>query len=248
MNESETLGTCIHKAQRSFARHGISGEIVVADNGSTDGSPEIAQALAARVIHVRAPGYGAALMGGIRAARSNYIIMGDSDDSYDFSRLLPFVAKLRSGFDLVMGNRFRGGIMEGAMPALHRWFGNPVFSLMGRGLFGCPVGDIYCGLRGFTKSAYDKMGLQATGMEFATEMVIKSSLLGLKITEVPIVLHPDGRSRAPHLRTWQDGWRTIRLMLDLARNGASPAQPTPTTLTSKASSAKQRSETAEMVA
>lgn len=213
LNEAETIAACIAKAQRALTQQDISGEIVVADNGSTDGSQAIAAEMGARVIHVEAKGYGNALQGGIAAARGKYIIMGDSDDSYDFSAIQPFVEKLRAGYDLVMGNRFQGGIMPGAMPWKHRWIGNPVLSGIGRLFFRCPVGDFHCGLRGFSKAAYERMGLQTTGMEFASEMVIKSTLLGLRVTEVPTVLHKDGRSHPPHLRSWRDGWRHLRFML-----------------------------------
>jgi glycosyltransferase involved in cell wall biosynthesis len=213
LNEAETLARCIEKAQRAFRAHGIDGEVVIADNGSTDGSQAIAERLGARVVPVAAKGYGSALQGGIAASRGRHIIMGDSDDSYDFSSIWPFVTKLREGFELVMGNRFRGGIMPGAMPWKHKWIGNPVLSFIGRLFFRCPVGDFHCGLRGFSKAAYDRMQLQTTGMEFASEMVIKSTLLRLKIAEVPTVLHKDGRSRPPHLRSWRDGWRHLRFML-----------------------------------
>jgi glycosyltransferase involved in cell wall biosynthesis len=213
LNEAETLARCIEKAQRAFREHGIAGEVVIADNGSTDGSQEIATGLGARVIPVAAKGYGNALMGGITAARGKYVIMGDSDDSYDFSAIEPLVINLREGHDLVMGNRFKGGIMPGAMPWKHKWIGNPVLSGLGRMFFRCPVGDFHCGLRGFSKSAFSRMDLQTTGMEFASEMVIKSTLLRLKIAEVPIILHKDGRSRPPHLRSWRDGWRHLRFML-----------------------------------
>ncbi len=212
LNEAETLARCIEKAQRSFREHGLAGEVIVADNGSTDGSQEIARRLGARVVDVPVKGYGAALQGGIDAARGTYVIMGDSDDSYDFSDIMPFVEKLRAGFDFVMGNRFRGGIMPGAMPWKHKWIGNPVLSWIGRLFFRCEVGDFHCGLRGFRKTAYEEMRLQTTGMEFASEMVIKSTLLKHNITEVPIVLHKDGRSRPPHLRSWRDGWRHLRFM------------------------------------
>jgi glycosyltransferase involved in cell wall biosynthesis len=213
LNEAETIGTCIEKAQRAMAEALIEGEVVVADNGSTDGSIEIAQTLGARVVHVRQKGYGNALMGGIAAAAGRYIIMGDADDSYDFGHIPRFMARLRQGADLVMGNRFRGGIEKDAMPPLHQYFGNPALTRIGRIFFRSPVGDFYCGLRGFRKDAYEKMGLRTTGMEFATEMVVKSTLLKLQIAEVPTTLSPDGRSRAPHLRTWRDGWRTLRFFL-----------------------------------
>ncbi|HMF91442.1 MAG TPA: glycosyltransferase family 2 protein, partial [Candidatus Angelobacter sp.] len=204
---------CIEKAQRAIAEAFIDGEIIVADNGSTDGSVEVAHALGARVVHVKYEGYGNALMGGIAAAAGRYIIMGDADDSYDFSHIPRFVERLRHGADLVMGNRFTGGIQKDAMPPLHQYFGNPALTLMGRIFFRSPVGDFYCGLRGFRKDAYEKMGLRTTGMEFATEMVVKSTLLNLRIAEVPTTLSPDGRTRPPHLRTWRDGWRTLRFFL-----------------------------------
>ena len=213
LNEAETLARCIEKAQRAFKELGLAGEVVIADNGSTDGSQEIATRLGARVVAVTAKGYGNALQGGIAAARGTYVMMGDSDDSYDFSAIEPFIKKLREGHDLVMGNRFRGGIMPGAMPWKHKWIGNPVLSGLGRLFFKCPVRDFHCGLRGFSKAAYEKMDLQTTGMEFASEMVIKSTLLRLKIGEVPTILHKDGRSRPPHLRSWRDGWRHLRFML-----------------------------------
>ena len=213
LNEAETLAVCIRKALGCLSENGISGEVIVADNGSTDGSQAIAEAEGARVVPVEAKGYGNALMGGIEAARGRYVIMGDADDSYDFSALGPFIEKLRKGNDLVMGNRFRGGIAPGAMPALHRYLGNPVLSGLGRLFFRCPVGDFHCGLRGFRREAFGRMKLQTTGMEFASEMVVKATLLGLRIAEVPTTLSPDGRSRPPHLRSWRDGWRHLRFML-----------------------------------
>jgi len=213
LDEAETLGTCIAKAQEFLRSRGIAGEIVIGDNGSRDGSPEIAERLGARVAHVRERGYGSALRGAVAAARGRYVVMGDSDDSYDFSRLDAFVARLRAGCELVMGNRFAGGIRPEAMPPLHRWLGNPLLSGLGRLFFRSPVRDFHCGLRGFTRSAFERMDLATTGMEFASEMVIKATLLGLRIDEVPIVLHPDGRSRPPHLRSWRDGWRHLRFML-----------------------------------
>jgi glycosyltransferase involved in cell wall biosynthesis len=213
LNEAETLALCILKAQQVIDRHALNAEIIIADNGSTDGSQEIAERLGARVVSVAEKGYGSALRGGIEAARGRYIIMGDSDDSYDFSSIYPFVEQLRAGNDLVMGNRFRGGILPGAMPWKHRWIGNPVLTGIGRLFFHCPAGDFHCGLRAFSKAAYRRMELQTTGMEFASEMVIKSTLNGLKIAEVPTVLHKDGRSRPPHLRSWRDGWRHLRFML-----------------------------------
>jgi glycosyltransferase involved in cell wall biosynthesis len=192
---------------------GIVGEVIVADNGSTDGSREIAEGLGARAVRVTARGYGNALMGGIAAAAGKYIVMGDADDSYDFGHVQRFLEKLREGADLVMGNRFSGGIQPKAMPLLHRYFGNPALTRIGRLFFHSPVGDFYCGIRGFRKDAYEKMGLRTTGMEFATEMVVKATLLKLQIVEVPTTLSPDGRSRPPHLRTWRDGWRTLRFFL-----------------------------------
>jgi glycosyltransferase involved in cell wall biosynthesis len=213
LDEAETLATCIEKIQGFFAAEGIAGEVVVADNGSADGSQQIATDLGARVVEVERKGYGSALRGGIEAARGRFIMMGDADDSYDFSKLHDFVRELRAGADLVMGNRFKGGVMPGAMPWLHRWVGNPILTAIGRVFFRSPMRDFHCGLRGFRADAYQKMKLRSTGMEFASEMVIKSTLLGLNMKEVPIVLHPDGRSRAPHLRTWRDGWRHLRFML-----------------------------------
>ena len=213
LNEAETLATCIEKIKTSFDGNAIRYEVIVADNGSTDLSPEIALERGARLIHVQAKGYGNALMGGISQAKAHFIIMGDADDSYDFTALMPFLEKLREGYDLVMGNRFLGGIQAGAMPFLHRYLGNPVLSGIGRLFFRTPIGDFHCGLRGFTRAAYNRMDLQTTGMEFASEMVVKASLLGLRITEVPTTLSPDGRSRPPHLRTWRDGWRHLRFML-----------------------------------
>ncbi len=213
LDEAETLATCIDKVHRFFERSGVRGEVVVADNGSTDGSQQIARDHGARVVDVERRGYGSALRGGIEAARGRFVVMGDADDSYDFLALDDFLRELRAGCDLVMGNRFRGGIAPGAMPFLHRYLGNPVLSLIGRVFFRAGVGDFHCGLRGFRKDAYAKMKLRSTGMEFASEMVIKSTLLGLDIAEVPTTLQPDGRTRAPHLRTWRDGWRHLRFML-----------------------------------
>ncbi|HEX8751084.1 MAG TPA: glycosyltransferase family 2 protein [Nitrospira sp.] len=217
LNEAETLGTCIQKAQAFLHQFRVHGEIVVADNGSTDGSQEIAKLMGARVIHVAAKGYGNALMGGITAARGRYIIMGDADDSYDFLDLNRFVEKLREGHDLVMGCRLPWGggtVKTGAMPFLHRWWGNPMFTIMARRWFGAPINDVYCGLRGFSKALFQRLNLRCTGMEFATEMIIKSSLYREKIAEVPITLHPDGRTaHPPHLKTYRDGWRTLRFFL-----------------------------------
>ena len=213
LNEARTLGTCIRKAQTTMERMGIRGEVIVADNGSTDGSQSIAESLGARVVPIRERGYGSALRGGIASARGQFVIMGDSDDSYDFTQLDDFVTKLREGYDLVMGNRFHGGIRPGAMPFLHRFVGNPVLSGLGQLFFGCPVSDFQCGLRGFRKDAIDKLELHTTGMEFSTEMVVKATLFKLKIAEIPTTLVPDGRGRAPHLRTWRDGWRYLRFLL-----------------------------------
>ena len=213
LNEAETLGVCIAKARAFLARSGVPGEILIADNGSTDGSRDIAWAAGARVVTVDGKGYGRALLGGIQAARGRYIIMGDADDSYDFSDLDGFVTGLRGGFALVMGNRFKGGIKPDAMPALHRYFGNPVLSMIGRLFFRSPCCDFHCGLRGFDRDAILGLDLNAPGMEFASEMVVKATIRRLPITEVPTVLWPDGRSRAPHLRSWRDGWRHLRFLL-----------------------------------
>ena len=213
LNEVETLATCVRKAQRAIERLGLAAEIVVADNGSTDGSQAVARELGARVVDVPRRGYGSALIGGIEAARGRFVIMGDADDSYDFEAIGPLVDRLRDGYDLVMGNRFAGGIEHGAMVWSHRWVGNPVLTNIGRMFFHAPVGDMHCGLRGFRTDAIRRLRLRATGMEFASEMVIKASLQRMRIAEVPVTLRPDGRSRAPHLRTWRDGWRHLRFML-----------------------------------
>ena len=213
LNEAETLAMCIRKAQAYLERSGIDGEVVIADNGSTDGSQNIAHCLGARVVPIAARGYGSALSGGIQAARGRYVIMADSDDSYDFSALDPFVAKLREGWQLVMGNRFLGGIKPGAMPKLHRYLGNPVLTAIGRLFFRSPCGDFHCGLRGFERQAIIDLDLQAPGMEFASEMVVKATINKLRITQVPTILSPDGRSRPPHLRSWRDGWRHLRFLL-----------------------------------
>jgi glycosyltransferase involved in cell wall biosynthesis len=217
LNESDTIAVCVQKAVTTLREHGIDGEVVVADNGSTDGSIQIAEENGARVVHVKTPGYGSALMGGINAARGKYVLMGDADDSYDFRELPKFVAKLREGNELVQGCRLPSGggtVMPGAMPWSHRWIGNPMFSLLARTWFGCPIHDVYCGMRGFTKELFNRLEQRCTGMEFATEMIIKSSLFGAKIDEVPITLHPDGRKKhGPHLRTVRDGWRTLRFYL-----------------------------------
>lgn len=213
LNEAQTLETCIQKAQGFLEAHQIRGEVIIADNGSTDGSDQIAQRTGARLVRVAAKGYGSALMGGIAAARGRFIIMGDADDSYDFTSLAPFVERLRAGDDLVMGNRFQGGIAQGAMPALHRYLGNPVLTMIGRLFFWRPCGDFHCGLRGFSRKAVDKLDLRTTGMEFASEMVVKAAVRGMRISEVPTTLCPDGRNRRPHLRTWRDGWRHLRFLL-----------------------------------
>lgn len=213
LNEAETLAVCIDKAQAYLQKSGVSGEVLIADNGSTDGSIEIARQHGARVVHVPIRGYGAALSHGIANARGKYVIMGDSDDSYDFSKLDLFIAKLREGNDLVMGNRFRGGIAPGAMPFLHKYLGNPVLSFVGRLFFSIPVRDFHCGLRGFNRDRILALNLNTTGMEFASEMVVRSALAKYAITEVPTTLAKDGRSRPPHLRTWRDGWRHLRFLL-----------------------------------
>jgi Glycosyl transferase family 2 len=213
LNEAETVATCVRKAMGFLAASGISGEVVIADNGSTDGSQALARDAGARVVPVAEKGYGNALMGGIQAAHGKYIIMGDADDSYDFTNLMPFVAELRKGADLVMGNRFRGGIAPGAMPPLHKYLGNPVLSFVGRLFFRSQIGDFHCGLRGFNRDSVLALNLQATGMEFASEMVVKATLAGQRVTEVPTTLAKDGRSRPPHLRSWRDGWRHLRFLL-----------------------------------
>ncbi|GII64634.1 dolichol-P-glucose synthetase [Sphaerisporangium krabiense] len=213
LNEAETVETCVRKALGFMAEQGIEGEVVIADNGSTDGSQQLARDAGARVVHVDQKGYGNALMGGIRAARGRYVIMGDADDSYDFTALMPFVEELRGGADLVMGNRFRGGIAPGAMPPLHRYLGNPVLSFIGRLFFPSAIRDFHCGLRGFRRDSILNLGLQTGGMEFASEMVVKSTIQGLDVREVPTTLSPDGRSRPPHLRSWRDGWRHLRFLL-----------------------------------
>ncbi len=213
LNESETLETCICKARAFLDQNSIAGEILIADNGSSDGSQTIAHRAGARVIEVPTRGYGAAIIGGISASRGDYVIMGDADDSYDFTNLMPFLEKLRQGFDLVMGDRFKGGIRPGAMPFLHQYLGNPVLSFIGRLFFKSKINDFHCGLRGFRRESILHLDLQTTGMEFASEMVVKASLYGLKVTEVPTILYPDGRSRPPHLNTWSDGWRHLRFLL-----------------------------------
>jgi glycosyltransferase involved in cell wall biosynthesis len=213
LNEALTVETCIKKARAYLDKRGIVGEILVADNGSSDGSQNLAQTAGARVVQIDTKGYGSALIGGIRAANGRYVIMADADDSYDFTDLDEFVDRLRRGFKLVMGNRFKGGIMPGAMPLLNRYLGNPALSFIGRTLFSSPIGDFHCGMRGFDREAMLELGLRSPGMEFASEMVVKASLARLNIAEVPTTLSPDGRRRAPHLRPWRDGWRHLRFML-----------------------------------
>ncbi len=213
LNEAETLAICITKANNWLIQNNVKGEVVIGDNGSTDGSQKIATDLGARVINVPAKGYGSALMGAIEASYGKYVIMGDSDDSYDFGNLTLFVQELRNGYDLVMGNRFKGGVAKGAMPFLHRYLGNPVLSFIGRLFFGSKARDFHCGLRGFRQDIVSVLNLRTTGMEFASEMVVKATIFNLKITEVATTLSPDGRSRPPHLRTWRDGWRHLRFLL-----------------------------------
>jgi glycosyltransferase involved in cell wall biosynthesis len=213
LNEAETLAVCVDKALAALRENDIAGEVVVADNGSTDGSQAIAVEHGARVVDVSVRGYGAALNAGIAAARGRFVLMADADDSYNFAHIPRFVAELRNGADLVMGNRFQGGIGPGAMPALHRYLGNPVLSRLGRTLFHVPAGDFHCGMRAFSREAYERLGLRTTGMEFASEMVVKAALLKQTIVEVPTTLQKDGRSRPPHLKTWSDGWRHLRFLL-----------------------------------
>jgi glycosyltransferase involved in cell wall biosynthesis len=213
LNEAETVAHCVHSARQFLHDRGIAGEVLVADNGSADGSQQLARDAGARVIDVPACGYGAALLGGIAAARGRYVVMGDADQSYDFSRLDSFVARLRTGDQLVMGNRFKGGIAKGAMPPLHRYLGNPVLSFVGRLFFRSAITDFHCGLRGFERDAFRTLRLTSPGMEFASEMIVKATLAGYRISEVPTTLSPDGRSRSPHLRTWRDGWRHLRFLL-----------------------------------
>jgi Glycosyl transferase family 2 len=215
-NEARTVATCIRGALSYFASAGVSGEVVVADNGSTDGSQDLARAAGARVISVSRRGYGAAVMAGVEAARGRIVVMADADDSYDWKAMGPFVERIRGGAELVMGNRFKGGILPGAMKPLHRYIGNPALSLVARIVFGAPVGDFHCGMRAFTKEAYGRMRLRTPGMEFATEMVANSIRAGLRIAEVPTVLRPDGRDRPPHLRSFRDGWRHLRFILSYA--------------------------------
>lgn len=213
LNEEETIRKCVVKAQCALESNDIDGEILIADNGSIDSSPTIAKSLGARVIHVVEKGYGKAIRAGIEQAKGKYVIMGDSDDSYDFTDILPFINRLRDGYDLVMGNRFKGGIERNAMPFLHKYLGNPILSFIGRLFFKINIGDFHCGLRGFNRSSIMDIGLCSSGMEFASEMIVKSSLNNLKIAEVPIKLYPDGRSGRSHLRTWRDGWRHLRFLL-----------------------------------
>jgi glycosyltransferase involved in cell wall biosynthesis len=213
LNEQETVAVCVRKAISALRTAGIPGEVIVADNGSTDGSVELAQAEGARVVNIEQKGYGSALKGGILAARGKYVLMADSDDSYDFSHAPRFVQQLRTGSDLVMGNRFQGGISDQAMPFLHRYLGNPVLSGIGRLFFGSPCGDFHCGMRGFRRDSFLRMDIRSTGMEFASEMVVKATLMRMKVSEVPTTLNPDGRNRPPHLRTWRDGWRHLRFLL-----------------------------------
>lgn len=213
LNEAETIEVCIRKAFAWMHANQVIGEVVIGDNGSTDGSQKMATDLGARVIDIPRKGYGSALMGAIESAKGKYVVMGDSDDSYDFSNLTPFITELRAGKDLVMGNRFKGGIAPGAMPFLHRYLGNPVLSFIGRLFFNCPVGDFHCGLRGFRQDIVSLLDLKTTGMEFASEMVVKATIFKLNIAEVPTTLNKDGRSRPPHLRTWRDGWRHLRFLL-----------------------------------
>jgi glycosyltransferase involved in cell wall biosynthesis len=213
LNEAATVADCVTQARRALEKYGISGEVIVADNGSTDGSRELAAAAGARVVPVPMRGYGSALLSGIASAQGEYVVMGDADGTYDFMAIDRFLAKLQEGNDLVMGNRFKGGVAPGAMPFLHRWLGNPVLSWLGRLFFGSDVGDFHAGLRGFRRSSMLALDLRTTGMEFASEMVVKSSLRGLRIAEVPVTLAPDKRDRPPHLRTWRDGWRHLRFLL-----------------------------------
>jgi glycosyltransferase involved in cell wall biosynthesis len=213
LDEVETIGACIAKAQRWLRETGTEGEVVVADNGSTDGSPDLAKEMKARVVHVTERGYGNAVMGGILAARGKYVVVGDADDTYDFGNLTPFLEKLRDGHDVVIGNRFKGGIEPGAMPFLHRYVGNPVLTWIGRLLFRRPCGDFHCGLRAFSTAAAKKLDLRTTGMEFASELVVKAALHRMRVAEVPTTLSRSVRSHPPHLRTWRDGWRHLRFLL-----------------------------------
>ena len=220
LNEAETVGACVRKALRFLVENEIDGEVIVADNGSTDGSQQLAAAAGGRVVQVAKKGYGNALMGGFEAARGRYLIMGDADESYDFENLGPFVEKLRAGYEIVMGNRFRGGIKDGAMPWHHKYIGNPILTGVLNLFFHSSIGDAHCGLRAITKDAFHRLRLRTTGMEFASEMVVKATAFKLEMTEVPIVLSPDGRSRPPHLRSFRDGWRHLRFLMLLAPNWA----------------------------
>ena len=213
LNESETVGACVGKARAALCAAGIKGEVIVADNGSTDASVQIAEGAGAKVVHVEERGYGSALRGGIIAAKAGFVLIADSDDSYDFLHIPRFLERLRGGADLVMGNRFLGGIETGAMPLLHRYLGNPVLTALGRLFFRSSCGDFHCGIRAFRKDSFERMDIRSTGMEFASEMVVKASLLNMKVEEVPTTLSPDGRSHPPHLRTWHDGWRHLRFLL-----------------------------------
>ena len=218
LNEANSLAFCLDKARHAFRASGLSGEVIVADNGSTDGSIQIAEEHGARVVHVAERGYGSALQAGIAAARGPFIVMGDADDSYDFTDVPRFVEKLREGYDVVMGDRFRGGIKPGAMPLSHKYIGNPGLTALLNTLFRARIGDSYCGMRGFTRALYDRLDVRSTGMEFALEMIIKAAQIGARIAEIPIVLWPDKRGRAPHLRSFRDGWRSLRFMLMYAPN------------------------------
>ncbi|MDH7447838.1 glycosyltransferase family 2 protein [Aquimarina sp. 2201CG14-23] len=213
LNEAETLAVCIRKANTFLQKSGLDGEIIVADNGSTDGSVDIAVTEGANVVHIEEKGYGNALKGGIDAASGTYVIIGDSDDSHDLENLVSFIEKLDEGYDMVVGNRFLGGLEKGSMSFLHRYLGNPVLTFIGKTFFNSKIGDFHCGLRGFTKSAYQQLSITTTGMEFASELIVKAELAKLKITEVPTTVFPSGRSRDPHLRTWRDGWRHLRFLL-----------------------------------
>lgn len=213
LNEAETLAKCIGDARQFISQNNVSGEVLICDNGSTDGSVSIAEDAGARVVHATTKGYGAALIAGIGEARGRYVVMGDADDSYDFTALLPFLVKLREGVDLVIGNRFKGGIASGAMPPLHKYLGNPVLSFLGRLFFKLDIGDFHCGLRGLNRDRFKDLTLRTTGMEFASEMIVISALSNFRIEEVPTCLRPDGRSRAPHLKTWSDGWRHLSFLL-----------------------------------
>lgn len=213
LNEARTLPVCVRKAKEFLQQHNVKGEIIVADNGSSDGSQAIAREAGARVVDITEKGYGAALAGGIAAAKGRFVIMGDSDDSYDFTALMPMLEKLREGYEMVIGNRFKGGIKPGAMPFMNRYLGNPVLSSLGKLFFKIPLNDFHCGLRGFDRAALLRLELVTTGMEYASEMIVRAALLGLRMTEVPVTLSPDGRGRAPHLHPWRDGWRHLRFLL-----------------------------------